>query len=166
MNYEYDPMSEYLKQNQEYFFREALIPCLYTYYFIDTKSLTLILNSYVSHQGPCRKDTSSSASSAYEDIIEIKNLLKNNLKFHDMKFLQNEVDVDEEDIDKSSEDHKFNDRRGFYSSAPYKPSYVYEPPAYHPPPAPPPYKAVYEVSRSYRLPSFFNTCSMNRFIYS
>ena len=83
--------------------KRLYIPCLYTYYFIDTKSLTLILNSYVSHQGPFRKDTSSSASSAYEDIIEIKNLLKNNLKFHDMKFLQNEVDVDEEDIDNDDE---------------------------------------------------------------
>ena len=28
MNYEYDPMSEYLQQNQEYFFREALIAYL------------------------------------------------------------------------------------------------------------------------------------------
>ena len=113
--------------------------------------MDLNLNSRASHQGPFSKDISSSASSAYEDIIEIKNLLKDNLKFHDMKFLQNEVD--EEKIEKSSEDQEFNERRGFYSSPPYKPSYHYEPPAYHPPPPPPPpaYKAVYEVSLTYRL---------------
>ena len=29
MNYEYDPMSDYLQQNQEYFFRKALTPCIY-----------------------------------------------------------------------------------------------------------------------------------------
>ena len=67
-----------------------------------------------------------------------------------MKFLQNEVDEDQEEIEESSEDHEFNERRGFYSSPPYKPTYHYEPPAYHPPPPPPAYKAVYEVSVSVR----------------
>ena len=65
-----------------------------------------------------------------------------------MNFLQNEVELHEEELDKSSEDHEFNERRGFYSSPPYKPTYHYEPPAYHPPPPPPAYKAVYEVSVS------------------
>ena len=120
------------------------ISIIFTIFNID-RLISISLNSHASHQGPSSNDVSSSA---YEDIIEIKKLLKKNLMFHDMKFLQNEVDLQEEELDKSSEDHEFNERRGFYSSPPYKPTYHYEPPAYHPPPPPPAYKAVYEVSVS------------------
>ena len=92
--------------------------------------------------------------------MEIKNILKNNFRLHDIELLNNEVDLDEdlysrhgkfeevkEEIDASSEDIEFNARRGFASGHFSPPSYHYEQHAYHPPAPPPPapYKAVYEV---------------------
>ena len=93
-------------------------------------------------------------------MMEIKNILKNNFRLHDIELLNNEVDLVEdlysrhgkfeevkEEIDASSEDIEFNARRGFASGHFSPPSYHYEQHAYHPPAPPPPapYKAVYEV---------------------
>ena len=96
-------------------------------------------------------------------MIEIKKMLKDNLRLHDLELLYNEVDIEEdskngkfkevqEEIDKNSEDIEFNARRGFASGHYHHnppqyspPSYHYEQHAYHQPP-PPAYKAVYEVN--------------------
>ena len=77
--------------------------------------------------------------------MEIKNILKNNFRLHDIELLNNEVDLDEdlysrhgkfeevkEEIDASSEDIEFNARRGFASGHFSPPSYHYEQHAYHP----------------------------------
>ena len=92
-------------------------------------------------------------------MIEIKNILKKNLRLRDLELLNNEVDLHEDfypkdgkfdevrdEIEANSEDIEFNARRGFPSGGHFKyspPSYHYEQHAYQPQPAP--YKAVYEV---------------------
>ena len=95
-------------------------------------------------------------------MIEIKNILKKNLRLRDLELLSNEVDLAEDfhpkngkfeevrdEIDANSEDIEFSARRGFpsghYQYSP--PSYHYEQHAYQPPPQT--YKAVYEVNLLY-----------------
>lgn len=95
-------------------------------------------------------------------MIEIKNILKKNLRLRDLELLSNEVDLAEDfqprngkfeevrdEIDANSEDIEFSVRRGFPSGHfQYSPpSYHYEQHAYQPPPQT--YKAVYEVNLLY-----------------